>query len=82
MSTSATKASKTAGANVLAPKCHQRLVTEKRGFWKEARMLLEKSLEKEETARRMEEQKNNASRAAPRRLRPRAQIPTLEQTND
>ena len=39
-------------------KCQQRLVTEKRDCWKEARLLLEKALEKEEDARRMEEQKN------------------------
>ena len=54
-------------------KCHQRLVTEKRDHWKEARFLPEKAL-KEETARRMEEQKNKAIRAPPahRHVRPRS----------
>ena len=33
-------------------------------------------------ARRMEEQKNRAFRSAPRRPRPRARVPTLEQMND
>ena len=41
-----------------------------------------KALEKEEMARRMEEQKNRAFRSAPRRPRPRARVPTLEQMND
>ena len=38
---------------------------------KEAKVLREKALEKEEMARRMEEQKNRAFRSAPRRPRPR-----------
>ena len=37
---------------------------------------------KEEVARRMEEQKNRAFRSDPRRPRPRARVPTLEQMND
>ena len=37
---------------------------------------------KEEMARRMEEQKNRAFRSAPRRPRPCARVPTLEQMND
>ena len=45
-------------------------------------VLREKALEKEAMARRMEEQKNRAFRSAPRRLRPRARVPTLEQMND
>ena len=49
---------------------------------KEAKVLREKALEKEEMARRMEEQKNRAFRSAPRRPRPRARVPTLEQMND
>ena len=50
----------------------------------EARLLEggEKALEKEEMARRMEEQKNRAFRSAPRRPRPRARVPTLEQMNE
>ena len=63
-------------------KCQQRLSTEKRDYWKEAKVLREKALEKEEMARRMEEQRNRAFRSAPRRLRPRARVPTLEQMND
>ena len=63
-------------------KCQQRLSTEKRDYWKEAKVLREKALEKEEMARRMEEQKNKALRFAPRRPRPRARVPTLEQMND
>ena len=63
-------------------KCQQRLSTEKRDYWKEAKILREKALEKQEMARRMEEQKNRAFRSAPRRPRPRAQVPTLEQMND
>ena len=63
-------------------KCQQRLSTEKRDYWKEAKVLREKALEKEEMARRMEEQKNRAFRSAPRRPRPRARFPTLEQMND
>ena len=63
-------------------KCQQRLSTEKRDYWKEAKILREKALEKEEMARRMEEQKNRAFRSAPRRPRPRARVPTLEQMND
>ena len=47
----------------------------------EAKVLREKALEKEEMARRMEEQKNRAFRSAPRRPRPRARVPTLEQMN-
>ena len=62
--------------------CHQRLVTEKRDYWKEARFLPEKALKKEETARRMEEQKNKAIRAPPRRHRSPERAPTLEQMND
>ena len=42
----------------------------------------ESSMEEEEMARRMEEQKNRAFRSAPRRPRPRARVPTLEQMND
>ena len=57
-------------------KCQQRLSTEKRDYWKEAKVLREKALEKEEMARRMEEQKNRAFRSAPRRPRPRARVPT------
>ena len=56
--------------------CHQRLVTEKRDYWKKARFLPEKALKEEETARRMEEQKNKAIRAPPRRHRPPARAPT------
>ena len=63
-------------------KCQQRLSTEKRDYWKEAKVLREKALEKEEMARRMEEQKNRAFRSAPRRPQPRARVPTLEQMND
>ena len=63
-------------------KCQQRLSTEKRDYWKEAKVLREKALEKEEMARRMEEQKNRAFRSASRRPRPRARVPTLEQMND
>ena len=63
-------------------KCQQRLSTEKRDYWKEAKILREKALEKEEMARRMEEQKNRAFRSAPRRRRPRARVPNLEQMND
>ena len=63
-------------------KCKQRLSTEKRDYWKEAKVLREKALEKEEMARRMEEQKNRAFRSAPRRPRPRVRVPTLEQMND
>ena len=63
-------------------KCQQRLTTEKRDYWKEAKILREKALEKEEMARRMEEQKNRAFRSAPRRPRPRARVPTLEQMDD
>ena len=63
-------------------KCQQRLSTEKRDYWKEAKILREKALEKEEMARRMEEQKNRAFRSAPRRPRPRARVPTLKQMND
>ena len=51
-------------------------------YWKEAKILRETALEKEEMARRMEEQKNRALRSAPRRPRPRARVPTLEQMND
>ena len=63
-------------------KCQQRLVTEKCDYWEEARILREKDLEKEEMARRMEEQENRAFRTAPRRRRPRARVRTLEQMND
>ena len=63
-------------------KCQQRLSTEKRDYWKEAKVPREKASEKEEMARRMEEQKNRAFRSAPRRPRPRARVPTLEQMND
>ena len=63
-------------------KCQQRLSTEKRDYWKEAKVLRDKALEKEEMARRMEEQKNRAFRSATRRPRPRARVPTLEQMND
>ena len=45
-------------------------------------MLREKALEEKDTARRMEEQKNNAFKAAPRRPRPRARVSTLEQMSD
>ena len=40
-------------------------MTEKRDCWKEARLLREKALGEEETARRMEEQKNKAFTAPP-----------------
>ena len=64
-------------------KCQQRLSTEKRDYWKEAKVLREKPLEKEEMVRRMEEHKNRAFRSATRRPRPRARVPTpLEQMND
>ena len=63
-------------------KCQQRLSTEKRDYWKEAKVLRQKALEKEEMARRMEEQKNRAFRSAPRRPRTRVRVPTLEQMND
>ena len=43
-------------------------------YWKEAS---EKALEEEETARSMEELKD-VLRAAPRRRRPQARVPTLE----
>ena len=46
------------------------------------RFLREKALEEEVMARRTEEQKNRAFRSAPRRPRPRARFPTLEQMND
>ena len=59
-------------------RCQQRLSTEKRDYWKEAKVLREKASEKEEMARRMEEQKNRAFRSAPRRPRPRARVLTLE----
>ena len=79
--------STTKGANQYArwencTKCQQRLSTEKRDYWKEAKVVRVKALEKEEMARRMEEQKNRAFRSAPRRPRPRARVPTLEQMND
>ena len=48
------------------------LSTENRDYWKEAKILRVKALEKEEMAGRMEEQKNSAFRSAPRRPRPRA----------
>ena len=51
-------------------KYHQRLVTETRDYLKVVRMLRETALEEEETARRMEEQKNKAPIAAPRRPLP------------
>ena len=63
-------------------KCQQRLSTEKRDCWKEAKVLREKALDNVEMARRMEEQQNRAFRSAPRRPRPRARVPTLEQMND
>ena len=56
-------------------KCQQRLVTEKRDYWKEARLLREKALEKDETARRMEEQRTKSFRAPPRRHCPPARAP-------
>ena len=59
-----------------------RLTTEERDCWKEARILREKALEKEEMARRMEEQKNRVFQTAPGRPRPRARVPTLEQMSD
>ena len=57
-------------------------MTEKRDYWKEAVILREKALEEEETARRIEEQKNKEFRAAPRRRRPQARVPIHEQMND
>ena len=55
------------GANQYARclKRQQRLATEKRDNWKEARILREKAPEKEEMATRMEEQKNRAFRTVP-----------------
>ena len=47
-------------------KCQRRLPTEKRDYWKEAKILREKALEKEEMARRMEEQKNRAFSICPK----------------
>ena len=64
-------------------KCQQRLSTEKRDYWKEAKVSTRESLgEGGEMARRTEEQKNRAFRSSPRRPRPRARFPTLQQMND
>ena len=54
--------------------------TEKRDYWKEAKVLREKALEKEEMGRRMEEQKNRAFRSVPTRLRPRARVPNQNES--
>ena len=67
------------GANQFArwencTKCQQRLSTEKRDYWQEAKVLREKALD-EEMARRMQEQKNGAFRSAPRRPRHEPEFP-------